>query len=72
MTSRSGSYTGNGLRISALTREKMATLAPMPSDSESSAMPLTIGVCRIWRAANFRSRTSEDTNPMGPLTVTFR
>ena len=67
MTSRSGSCTGSGLRISALTREKIATLAPMPSASESSATPLTIGVCRIWRTANLRSRTSEDTNPMRPF-----
>src|SRR5688500_14082197 len=43
----------------------------MPSASDSSATPLTIGVCRICRTANFRSRTSDETNPMGRLTRTF-
>src|SRR5687768_17801327 len=59
---------GSAFRIRALTREKMATLAPMPRASDSSATPLTIGVWRIWRKANFRSRPIEDTNPMVPLT----
>src|SRR6188768_846523 len=43
----------------------------MPSAKESSATPLTMGACRIWRTANLRSRTSDDTNPMRPLTRTF-
>ena len=36
-----------------------------------SATPLTMGVCRICRRANFRSRPSEDTNPMAPFDGRF-
>src|SRR5688500_11663263 len=44
----------------------------MPRASDSRATPLTIGVWRIWRRANLRSRPSEDTNPMAPWTAGWR
>src|SRR5688572_1052490 len=49
----------------------MATLAPMPSARESRATPVTIGVRRICLKANVRSRASDDSNAMEPLTARF-
>src|SRR5262245_34915223 len=50
---------GSVLSIRAFTRLKIATLAPMPSASDSMATPLTSGVCRISRSANRMSRRKE-------------
>src|SRR5262249_7683238 len=55
VTSRSGSATGSGRSMRALKREKIAVFAPIPSASETSATPETIGVARKARSASRRS-----------------
>ena len=47
--SESGSFTGNGLRIAASTRLKIAVFAPTPMVSESTTAVTNAGVFRSWR-----------------------
>ena len=46
ITSSSGSVTGNGFRMAASTRLKIAVLAPRPTASESTTATARIGVRR--------------------------
>jgi hypothetical protein len=48
---RSGAGTGNGRSKSALTREKIALFAPMPSASDKTATSVTIGMAVSERIA---------------------
>ena len=46
MTSESGSFTGNGFRMAASTRLKIAVFAPRPMASESTTASVNAGVLR--------------------------
>src|ERR671931_2630274 len=62
-TRRSGALTGSGRNSSALTGEKIAVLAPMPSAIDRIATALTMGAVTSDRQARRRSclRTSAAT-----------
>ena len=55
LTSLSGSCTGSGRNNMLLKIEKIATLAPMPSATDSTAMAVTMGVFSSDRMANLNS-----------------
>src|SRR5687767_15118043 len=55
ITTRSGSGTATGFRRTALTTEKMAVLAPMPSVSAATAASVKAGLCANIRTECLRS-----------------
>src|SRR5260221_10766447 len=61
LTSRSGWYTGSGLRSIWSNAEKMAALAPMPSARDSTAMAVTNGDLASVRKASRRFRITDQT-----------
>ena len=56
MTRRSGSGNGTGFSSTALTTEKIAVFAPMPSARAATAAIVKLGLCRNVRSEYFRSR----------------
>ena len=54
-TTRSGSATATGFSSTALTTEKIAVLAPMPSVRAATAARVKAGLCANMRKECFRS-----------------
>src|SRR3954471_11135392 len=65
-TTRSASGTAIGLSSTALTTEKIAVLAPMPSVSAATAARVKAGLCANMRKECFKSFTNAS---MGRLSV---
>ena len=62
---RSGSGTAIGLSRTALTTEKIAVLAPMPSVSAATAANVKAGALVRVRIVNRRSVSSSSMTPLG-------
>ena len=58
ITSRSASGNDTGRSSTALTTEKMAVLAPIPSVSAATAASVNAGLCRTIRSDCLRSLTN--------------
>src|SRR5262249_43788749 len=58
-TTRSGSGRATGFSSTALTTEKIAVLAPIPSVSAATAARVKAGLCANMRSDCLRSRTNE-------------
>ena len=65
----SGSFTGNGFRMAASTRLKIAALVPTPMLSESTTASTSAGDLRNWRIAYRTSRSTDSGHSMIPTAL---